>query len=128
MRESSGIATWAVTCASSPVVCAGAVTTSAPSGVGLQATLWHWLHPAGDTSTVRARSMTDADTRATIAMIKRVREVDGSTAEVTNERTLSVALVGASDPNWCEAFTTVARLFATASHNERERSAARCGR
>ncbi len=45
-----------------------------------------------------------------------VREVDWSTAEVTDKRTLTVGLVGESDALWCEAFTTVAGLLDAASH------------
>ena len=46
-----------------------------------------------------------------------IREVDWSTAEVTDKRTLTVVLAGESDARWCEAFTTVAGLLDAASHN-----------
>jgi hypothetical protein len=46
-----------------------------------------------------------------------VREVDWSTAEVSEEGTLTVGLAGESDRHWCEAFTTVAELLDLASHN-----------
>jgi hypothetical protein len=46
-----------------------------------------------------------------------VREVDWSTADVSGQRTLTVVLVGASAQQWCQEFTAVAALLATASHN-----------
>jgi hypothetical protein len=46
-----------------------------------------------------------------------VREVDWSTAEVTDKRTLTVVLAGESDARWCGAFTTAAGLLDAASHN-----------
>ncbi len=46
-----------------------------------------------------------------------IREVDWSTAEVTDKRTLTVVLAGESDAHWCAAFTTVAGLLDAASHN-----------
>lgn len=46
-----------------------------------------------------------------------IREVDWSTAEVTDKRTLTVVLAGDSDAHWCKEFTAVARLLDTASHN-----------
>jgi hypothetical protein len=46
-----------------------------------------------------------------------VREVDWSTAEVTDRRTLTVVLAGESDARWCDAFTAVAGLLDSASHN-----------
>jgi hypothetical protein len=45
------------------------------------------------------------------------REVDWSTAEVSEEGTLTVGLAGEHDKHWCEAFTTVAALLDVASHN-----------
>jgi hypothetical protein len=46
-----------------------------------------------------------------------VREVDWSTAEVTDGRTLTVGLAGESDARWCHAFTAVATLLDSASPN-----------
>jgi hypothetical protein len=46
-----------------------------------------------------------------------IREVDWSTAEVTDKRRLTVVLAGESDARWCEAFTAVAALLDAASHN-----------
>jgi hypothetical protein len=46
-----------------------------------------------------------------------IREVDWSTVEVTDKRTLTVVLSGDSDKHWCEEFTAVSRLLETASHN-----------
>jgi hypothetical protein len=46
-----------------------------------------------------------------------IREVDWSTAEVSEEGTLSVGLAGEPDRDWCKAFTTVAELLDVASHN-----------
>jgi hypothetical protein len=46
-----------------------------------------------------------------------IRELDWSTAEVSDKRTLTVVLAGDSDEHWCEEFTAVARLLDTASHN-----------
>jgi hypothetical protein len=50
-------------------------------------------------------------------LIMSIREVDWSTAEVSEEGTLSVMLAGEPDRHWCEAFTTVAELLDVASHN-----------
>jgi hypothetical protein len=46
-----------------------------------------------------------------------IREVDWSTADVSEEGTLTVVLAGGPDKHWCEAFTTVAALLDVASHN-----------
>jgi hypothetical protein len=46
-----------------------------------------------------------------------IREVDWSTANVSEEGTLTVGLSGKSDKHWCDAFTTVAKLLDAASHN-----------
>jgi hypothetical protein len=46
-----------------------------------------------------------------------IREIDWASTEVTEERTLTVALAGKSDAPWCEAFTAVAALLDAASHN-----------
>jgi hypothetical protein len=46
-----------------------------------------------------------------------IREVDWSTAEVSEKGTLTVVLAGESDEQWCEAFTTAAALLDAASHN-----------
>jgi hypothetical protein len=46
-----------------------------------------------------------------------IRELDWSTAEVSDKRTLTVVLAGDSDEHWCEEFTAVARLLDSASHN-----------
>ena len=46
-----------------------------------------------------------------------IRDVDWSTAEVTDKRRLTVVLAGESDARWCEAFTAVAALLDAASHN-----------
>ena len=46
-----------------------------------------------------------------------IREIDWSTADVTDKRTFAVGLVGDSDARWCEAFTAVAGLLGAASHN-----------
>jgi hypothetical protein len=45
------------------------------------------------------------------------REIDWSTAEVTDKRTLTVGLAGDSDVDWCADFTAVARLLHAGSHN-----------
>jgi hypothetical protein len=46
-----------------------------------------------------------------------IREIDWSTAEVTDKRTLTVALAADSDVDWCAEFTAVARLLDAGSHN-----------
>jgi hypothetical protein len=46
-----------------------------------------------------------------------IREVDWSTADVSEEGTLTVVLAGEPDKHWCEAFTTAAALLDLASHN-----------
>jgi hypothetical protein len=46
-----------------------------------------------------------------------IREIDWSTAVVTDKRTLTVVLAGESDARWCETFTRVAGLLDAASHN-----------
>jgi len=46
-----------------------------------------------------------------------IREVDWSTAEVSEKGTLTVTLAGEPDVRWCAAFTTVAELLDLASHN-----------
>jgi hypothetical protein len=46
-----------------------------------------------------------------------VREVDWSTATVTDRRTFTVGLAGESDARWCDAFTAVAGLLDSASPN-----------
>jgi hypothetical protein len=46
-----------------------------------------------------------------------IREVDWSTASVSEEATLTVELAGEPDKRWCETFTTVAALLDKASHN-----------
>ena len=46
-----------------------------------------------------------------------IREVDWSTADVSEEGTLTVGLAGEPDKHWCEAFTSVAALLDVASHN-----------
>jgi hypothetical protein len=46
-----------------------------------------------------------------------IREIDWSTAEVTGKRTLTVALAGNSDGDWCKEFTAVARRLDAGSHN-----------
>lgn len=46
-----------------------------------------------------------------------IREVDWSTADVSEAGTFTVGLAGEPDKPWCEAFTTVAELLDVASHN-----------
>jgi hypothetical protein len=46
-----------------------------------------------------------------------IREVDWSTADVSDEGTLSVVLAGEPDKQWCKSFTAVAALLNVASHN-----------
>jgi hypothetical protein len=46
-----------------------------------------------------------------------IREVDWSTADVSEAGTFTVGLAGEPDKPWCEAFTTVAELLDLASHN-----------
>ncbi len=46
-----------------------------------------------------------------------IREVDWSTAQVSEGGTLTVVLAGESDKRWCGAFTTVAALLDVDSHN-----------
>jgi hypothetical protein len=46
-----------------------------------------------------------------------IREIDRSTAEVTDKRTFTVGLVGDSDAHWCAEFTAVAGLLDAVSHN-----------
>jgi hypothetical protein len=59
----------------------------------------------------------DPHTRDTIATTMDIREIDWSTAEVTDKRTLTVALTADSDVDWCAEFTAVARLLDAGSHN-----------
>lgn len=47
-----------------------------------------------------------------------IRDIDWSTAEVTGESTLTVALAGDSDADWCKQFTAVAHLLDAGSHNQ----------
>jgi hypothetical protein len=48
-----------------------------------------------------------------------IREIDWASTKVSDERALTVALAGASDADWCGAFTAVAGLLDAASHNHR---------
>jgi hypothetical protein len=49
--------------------------------------------------------------------IMAIREIDWSTAEVTDKRAFTVGLAGESDGRWCKEFTKVAGLLDAASHN-----------
>jgi hypothetical protein len=55
--------------------------------------------------------------RDTIVSIMAIRALDWSTADVSEEGTLTVGLAGEPDKHWCEAFTTVSARLDLASHN-----------